>query len=86
LNPIVRHKKSSIPYEYRGENVFVNLITGKEGFVDDEKAREVFAINVEATQIFHEFPLVKQLISSLKMKLDVVVSSEKQKDGGVIGM
>jgi len=84
LKPIVRHRKTSVPYEYIGENKFVNLVTLKEGFVEDEKAREVFAINAEATQIFHEFPLVKQLISSLKMKLDVVASSEKQKDGGVV--
>jgi len=84
LNPIVRHKKTSVPYEYLGENRFVNLVTLKEGIVDDEKAREVFAINVEASQLFHEYPILKQLISSLKMKLDVVVSSEKQKDGGTI--
>jgi len=87
MNPIVRHKKSSIPYEYVGENKFVNLVTKKEGVVDDEKAREVFAINVEASQLFHEFPILKELVHHLKLKIDhEVVSIEKQKDGGVVGV
>jgi len=63
----VRHKKSNVPYEYKGQNKFVNLLTGKEGEVDEEMASKVFVINVEASQICYEFPLVKQMISNLKL-------------------
>lgn len=68
MKPIVRHIKTSELYEWDGEK-FTNLRTGKSGVVDDETARKIFKFNVEASTIFHEYPIVKQLLSKLNMKL-----------------
>jgi hypothetical protein len=66
---IVRHKKTSIPYEFLGGNKFRNLVSLEEGIVDDEKAREVFVINLEATELLGEYPLIKELIHKIKLKM-----------------
>lgn len=76
---IVRNIFNNDLYEYVGENKFINLRTGKEGVVDDEKAREVFRINLEATQIIAEFPLVKELIKILKLRSDGVLGMQEKK-------
>lgn len=68
--PIVRHISNSEAYEFLGGNKWRNLRSGKEGEVSEEKAREVFKFNVEATQIFHEYPLVKELIQKLNMRIE----------------
>lgn len=67
---IVRHKKTNVPYEYLGKNKFINLVTLKEGIVKDDRAREVFVINLEATELFKEYPLIKELIHLLKLKME----------------
>jgi len=71
MNPIVRHIKSGDLYEWDGEK-FTNLRTKKSGIVDDETARKIFKFNMDASEIFHEFPLVKELINKLNLKADVV--------------
>lgn len=70
MNPIVRHIKSSEAYEFLGGNKYRNVRTGKEGEVSEEKAREIFRFNIEASQIFHEYPLVKDLVKRLNLKID----------------
>ena len=70
MNPIVRHKKTNIPYEYKGQNKFVNLLTGKEGEVDEEMASKVFVINVEMTVLCDEYPLLKEFISKLGLRIE----------------
>jgi ribosomal silencing factor RsfS len=67
MKPIVRHKNGDC-YEWDGEK-FTNLRTLKSGVVDDEKAREIFKFNVEASQIFHDYPIVKSLLNKLNMKI-----------------
>lgn len=67
---IVRHIKSNVPYEYLGENKFRNLCTQQEGIVEDDKAREIFVINVEMTVLINEYPVLRELISRLKLKID----------------
>lgn len=67
---IVRNIQNNQLYRYLGGNKFRNIVTGKEGLVEDEKAREVFKINVEATAILNEYPLVEELIEKLKLKID----------------
>lgn len=67
---IVRNVQNNQLYRYLGDNKFRNIVTGKEGLVEDEKAREVFKINVEATAILNEYPLVEDLIEKLKLKID----------------
>lgn len=76
MTPIVRHKKSNLLYRYIGENVFENVATGKRGAVEDDVAREIFVVNLEATQLINDFPLIFELIQKLNLKMD------KQSDGG----
>lgn len=67
---IVRNIQNNLAYEYIGDNVFKNIISQKEGFVDDETARKVFKINAEATQIISEYPMVAEMIKVLELKFD----------------
>jgi hypothetical protein len=76
FKPVVRNIQNNDFYEWDGEK-FTNLRTGKSGVVDDEKAREIFKFNIEASQIFHDYPIVKELLSRLNMKSDGVVSMQK---------
>lgn len=71
MTGIVRHIKTNVLYRHIGGNKFRNLITGKEGEVAEETAREIFKINVEATMIINEFPEVENLIRTLNLRLDV---------------
>lgn len=67
---IVRHTKTNVPYEYLGGNRYKNLTTNQEGEVSKEKAAEIFVVNLEATQIFNDYPLVKELVQKLNLKID----------------
>lgn len=66
---IVRNIQNNDLYEYLGENKFKNIRTGKEGVVDDETARKVFRINVEASQMLSEFPQIAEMITRLNLKI-----------------
>lgn len=70
MRPIVRNIQNSDAYEFLGGNRFRNLRTGNEGEVSDEKAKELFKVNVEATEICNEYPIVFDLIKSLNLKID----------------
>lgn len=70
LKPVVRNIKTSDLYFYLGENTFRNIRTGAEGKVTDEAAKKTFVINLEATEICNEYPLVEELIKSLNLKID----------------
>ncbi len=70
FKPICRNVQNNDFYQYEGDNKFTNLRTGKSGIVDDEKAREIFKFNLEATSIFNEYPSVLELIQKLNMKSD----------------
>lgn len=65
---IVRNIQNSDLYRYLGENKFRNIRTGQEGVVDDEMARKVFKISLEATVLCEEFPLIEEMIMSLNLK------------------
>lgn len=67
---IVRNQQNNDAYEYFGENKFKNLRTQKEGVVSDEQAKEIFKINLEATEIISEYPLVAELINKCNLKFD----------------
>lgn len=67
---ICRNIQNNGFYRYLGDNRFLNLITQQEGEVDDETARKVFKVNAEATIILHEYPLIEELISKLKLTFD----------------
>lgn len=65
MKPIVRNIKTNDLYEYQGGDRFVNLRTGASGDVDPEKAASNFRFNLEATEIFNEYPLAKDLVAKL---------------------
>lgn len=65
---IVRNIQNNDLYRYLGENKFRNIRTGQEGIIDDEVAAKVFRINLEATELCEEFPLIEQMIKSLNLK------------------
>jgi hypothetical protein len=73
---IVRNIKTNDFYVAHGENEYTNLITGVRGFIKEATANKVFVINLEATKMFFEYPLIQELITRTsfffeKINLDV---------------
>lgn len=69
---IVRHKKSNLLYKYLGGSTYENLISGVKGEVKEEIAKEIFAINLDATEMLSEYPNIELLIKSLALKIEIV--------------
>lgn len=78
ITPICRNIQTNDLYAYQGENNFKNLRTGAEGSIEAGKAREFLKLNVEATQIINEYPIVAELIQKLNLKIDPT-TNEKSK-------
>lgn len=70
MRAIVRNIKNNQFYEYKGGNIFCNLISGIEKEVSDELAKNIFKISEEMSFLLTEFPLTEDLIKSLKLKFD----------------
>lgn len=68
---ICRNIQNNVLYRYLGDNKYRNLCTGVEGIVAEGKAKEVFKINLNATELFGKYPQLEVLIQSLKLKADV---------------
>lgn len=71
MKPIVRNIQNNDAYAFLGGNRFINLRTGKEGEVNEEKAKDVFKFNIEATELINEFPIIETMIKQLNLKFDV---------------
>jgi hypothetical protein len=41
-----------------------------EGEVPDDMAKKIFKINLQATKIVHDFPVIQTLISELGLTID----------------
>ncbi len=67
---VVRNIQNEDLYEYFGENKFQNIRTKKEGVVSDEQAKEIFKINLEATELISEYPLIAEFINKCNLKFD----------------
>lgn len=67
---IVRNIQNNQLYQYLGGNKYKNLITGVEGEVPDDMAKKIFKINLQATKIVHDFPVIQTLISELGLTID----------------
>lgn len=65
---IVRNIQNDDLYHYLGNNLFKNIRTQKEGIVDDEMARKIFRINMEATVLISKNPNIEKLINKLGLK------------------
>lgn len=73
---IVRNIQNDDLYRYLGDNKFKNIRTGKEGLVDEERAKEVFKINLDATGIINQYPEIENLIKMLNLKY--AISGEQE--------
>ena len=71
MKPVCRNIQNDELYFYEGENVFRNIRTGKSGVVDDETARKVFKMNIEATELINEYPIIETMIQQLNLKSNV---------------
>lgn len=67
---IVRNIQNNQLYGHLGDNKYINLITGIEGEVPDEMAKKIFKINLQATKIVYDFPVIQTLISELGLTID----------------
>lgn len=76
---IVRNIQNNDLYRYLGENKFRNLRTGKEGTVTDEMAKEIFKINLDATAIINENPIVETMIKQLNLKADGILGVQVER-------
>lgn len=67
---IVVNKETRIPYKYLGDNKFRNMINGKEKVLDDETITKSFNINLDATILVEEYPLIETLIQKLGLRIE----------------
>jgi len=67
---VVRHIKTNDLYMYLGDNIFRNMRTQKQGFIDNEAAQTALRIDLEATHICINYPIVEELIHRLNLKSD----------------
>lgn len=68
--PVVRNVQTNDFYTYLGENKFQNIRTKAEGEVPADKASTLFRINIDATKMLNEFPLVNDLVNKLNLTFD----------------
>jgi hypothetical protein len=64
---IVRHIKTNRLYRYHGKDLYTNLYSGVTGEIKPEDAKRMFRINLEATQLFEEYPIVEEMVRKLKL-------------------
>lgn len=69
MYPVVRHIKTNALYFYKGDNVFQNIVTQVEGIVSEEKAKLIFNVNLDATELINDNPNLKLLIQKLELKI-----------------
>jgi hypothetical protein len=72
--PVVVNKKTKVLYRYEGDNTFTNLQTKAQGTIPTEKASEIFLVPVELNIVLLEYPLVEDLITKLKMNIELVAN------------
>jgi hypothetical protein len=66
---IVRNIQTNDLYKFNGGNSYTNLRTGVSGEIKEELAQKILKINMEATTIISEFPMVGELINKLNLKI-----------------
>lgn len=77
MKPICRNIQNNQFYFFEGGNTFTNIVSGRSGEVDDEKAREIFRFNLALSEMMNEFPEVENLIKVLNLKFDNNLKNEK---------
>lgn len=67
---IVRNVQNNDLYKYLVGTKWVNLRTGNEGEVPEEKVPEIFLLNVEATYFYNECEWFGGMVRRLNLKID----------------
>ena len=67
---IVRNIQNNDLYRYLGNDVYFNIRTGGRGKIEPEMAEKMLKINLEATELCNEYPMIEELINALKLKFD----------------
>jgi hypothetical protein len=61
-NDIIRHIEG---------NNYVNLTNGMHFTIDEDTAKDIFRLNVEATLMLNKHPNLEGLINRLKLKIEI---------------
>jgi hypothetical protein len=80
MKPICRNIQTNDLYAYQGGNSFKNLRTGVTGELEEEKAREFLKVNMEATTILNEYPIVQDLIQQLNLKMEKPKANDQDRN------
>ena len=67
---VLRNIQNNQLYGHLGDNKYINLVTGVEGEVPEDMAKKIFKINLHATKIIYDFPVIQTLISELGLTID----------------
>ena len=67
---VVRNIKTNDLYLHLEGNKFRNLRTGVEGEIPEPTLKNIFKINMEATIMIGENPLIEKLINICSLKID----------------
>jgi predicted negative regulator of RcsB-dependent stress response len=71
MTAILRHKNTNTLFRHVKDNIYRNLITGVEGEILPERAKEIFAISLYATALFNENENLEKLVKGLKLKISI---------------
>lgn len=71
--PVVRHIKTDTLYFYKGENIYKNILTGVEGVVSEDKARFVFLIDLNATELLNKYPNIIELMKNCDLTTSNII-------------
>lgn len=69
MKPVCRNIKTNDLYIYEGGLRFTNIRTGATGEIEAHLARENLKINIDATQLIHQYPMIETLIKTLNLKI-----------------
>lgn len=72
MDKIVRNVKNNVLYISKGDNTFKNIITKVEGLIDGDKAKLIFSISLDATELLNKYPNIKTLIEECELRLDIL--------------
>jgi DNA-binding transcriptional MerR regulator len=67
---ILRNKNNNRLYSTLDGIRFKDIISGMEKDLDENEIKN-YAINLDATSLFNQFPNIERLISSIKLKISV---------------
>lgn len=70
MKSVLRNIKTNDIYLHISDNKFRNLRTGVEGEIPDQTLTNIFRLNMEATILINEYPLIENLINSLNLKIE----------------